>query len=149
MVDKSTLGNPQIIEVPSADLSTGTYVKGDRSIVMATQDQCLRRIRLEFGEQETLAFYQGGRIVRLATADDGHSVAIIDQTGSLRLLKLTNYSTPTSYQAFTSAVSSIQVVSPHEVYALSDNGELAVIDTVDQTRQALEPSMRIKASAWH
>ncbi len=140
MVDKSTLGNPQIIEVPSADLSTGTYVKGDRSIVMATQDQCLRRIRLEFGEQETLAFYQGGSIVRLATADDGHSVAIIDQTGSLRLLKLTNYSTPTSYQAFTSAVSSIQVVSPHEVYALSDNGELAVIDTVDQTRQALEPS---------
>jgi eukaryotic-like serine/threonine-protein kinase len=136
-VDSTTLASRKLIEVTSTGIWTGDYVAKDESLIIATEDQCLRRIYLQSGVQETLG-YCSGTIVKLAAPSDGHSVAMIDDTGSLRLLGKESYACPVVVQAFAGEISSIAVENCDAVYCLSDQGDLLVWNANRNTELARE-----------
>ncbi len=46
-IDQSLSGEQKLLEVTSTGIVSGQYVPGDKCLVIATEDQCLRRIHLE------------------------------------------------------------------------------------------------------
>lgn len=128
-IDATSLNDRNVIEVPSTGIWAGAYVSSDRSLILATQDQSLRRINLENGVQETLAYFHSGKTIKLAVAGDGNALAITDESGSLRILKRNAFASAVSLQAFTSEISSIAADEGSEVYCLSDQGEVVCWDS--------------------
>lgn len=136
--DLESLANPRTIQVTSSEITAGAYVEKDKSLIFATEDQSLRRVHLETGHQETLGYYHHGRIVRLVATPDGDSIALLDASGSLRILSRPSFACPDTFQAFDCEVSSIAAKDSNAVYCLSDCGELVAWDAnrnVEQMRQ--------------
>ncbi len=112
------------IDVPSTVVRDGVYVSSNNSLVLATQDQCLRRIHLDNGLQETLGYVHSAGIRQLAVASDGHSLAVIDDAGAVRLLNSQDYACPRVVPLFASEVAKLAAGSSEMVYAISNQGEL-------------------------
>ncbi|MDX1927562.1 MAG: protein kinase [Pirellulaceae bacterium] len=123
-VDATILSNPKLIAIPSTDIIAGNYVSHDHSLVIATSDQSFRRIDLDTGNQETLGYYHGTGIQQMVAADDGRSLAMIDDSGALKILHRNAYASPTTIAAFDCEVASLAALSSSQVFALSDRGEI-------------------------
>jgi eukaryotic-like serine/threonine-protein kinase len=133
IVNAKSLDKPRYIDVPATGIWAGTYVVSDTSLILATEDQCLRSVDLASERQSTLGYYNSGTVVRVTAADDGHAIAIIDGEGSLRLLKRDSYSSPKSLKAFDGEIASIAAVRSNEIYCLSEQGELIVWNAQNET----------------
>ncbi len=113
-----------IFEVPSAGISAATYVAKDHSIILATDDQALRRISLQNGDQETIGYCHAGAIQQLATYGSGDQIAMVLSDGSLRTLNRDSFAAPYTIRAFDHELSQLTAESLESVYALSERGEL-------------------------
>ncbi len=51
------------IDIPSTEMVAASYVASEDALIVATADQCLRRISLGNGRQETLAYLHSGAIL--------------------------------------------------------------------------------------
>lgn len=129
--DSIALSELKTFDVPSTRLLSAAYVLQSHSLLLATEDQCIRSLNLETAAQATVAYCHFGNNIRLVVAGDGSSIAYTQADGSLRILENGSFASPVSCDAFDNEVANVASISSKRVFALSSRGEVSHWNAID------------------
>ncbi len=124
MLNLSSLQAERSYQLPSVEILAASLQQTDLALLIATSDQSIRRLNLTSGRQQTVAYADVSRLVGLAVAPDGSSLAATASDGSLRLWLRENFSSPTECQAGEESVASLVQASESSTFIMSEQGRI-------------------------
>jgi eukaryotic-like serine/threonine-protein kinase len=97
----------------NSGIECAAILPGTQVALLATDDDALRTIDLQTGQQQTMAFGNQGRIHALAASPDGRHVALAAADGTIRVWATEHFAAPRALSPTSSGVATVATSATH------------------------------------